>query len=197
MNQLPVYIQSEKINILLVGGGKIALRKLKSLLAAGGKPTIIALQLIDEMREVVQKAELTYYERPYEQGEAASFQLVVVATNCTGVNEQIQADAQQLICRVDDAEKGNAILPATIRKGQLVLTISTGGASPGLTKKIIKQLDEQFDESYSAYIDFLSVVRKQHKGNRKLLQAVVDDRFLLMTEEGRRQEVEKLLEMSD
>lgn len=197
MNQLPIYIHSEKVSVLVVGGGGIALRKLKIFLSAGVNPTIIATTVTDECRKLIEKNNLVYYDRAYEAGDAISFHIVVAATNSATVNEQIQMDARQFICRVDDADKGNIILPATIRRGQLVLAVSTGGASPGLTKKIAKQLNEQFDENYAEYIDFLASVRKQYKGNHSLLQAIINERFLKMTKPERLEELKKLLQLSN
>lgn len=193
MGQLPIYIHSEKITVLLVGGGSIALRKLKSLHAAGAKVDVIATTLSDEFREFVFTHRINCLEKSYELGEATPYDLVITATNDEIVNEAVQKDASHLVCRVDHVEKGNVVIPATIRRGRLVLAVSTGGASPMLAKKIMLQLEKQFDNQYESYLEFLVEIRQTYRGNKQLLQAVVDERFINMSNSDRQKEVLQLI----
>lgn len=197
MNILPLYINSKKIRALLVGGGAIAYRKLKLLIEAEVDVTIIASTSTPAVQELIAQHKITYFKRPYEAGDATDYQLVIAATNVTATNELVQKDATQLFCRVDDATLGNVLLPATVRRGDLVLTVSTGGASPGLTKKISKELANQYDTQYAEYVEFLAFVRKKHKGNKELLKAVIDQRFITMTSNQRMEELLTLIEMSN
>ncbi|MBQ0138341.1 MAG: hypothetical protein KBT36_03520 [Kurthia sp.] len=197
MKVLPLYINSEKIRVLLVGGGNIACRKLKLLIDAGADVTVIAKVLTPQCQALVSEYAITYYERAYEAGEASEYSLVIAATNSLAVNALVEQDANQLVCRVDDAKLGNVLLPATVRRGDLVLTVSTGGASPSLTKKISQELAEQYDIQYADYVDFLSFVRKEHRGNKRILQAVIDSRFVTMPANKRMHELHNLLKLSD
>ncbi len=160
MGQIPIYLNSEQIRILIVGGGKIAYRKCRTLVEAGGQVTVIAQQLLPEFEHYLTEQQISLHKRLYELGEAAQYELVIAATNQTTVNEQIQQDSQAIICRVDDAKKGNGVLPAVVQRGDFVLSI---GTSPIFSSKIKKQLSQQFDAHYESYIAFLQHVRVQYK----------------------------------
>lgn len=136
----------------------------------------------DEFSTYIHTKGLSVALRTYKEGDAAEYDLVIAATNHERVNDLVQRDASKLVCRVDDVEKGNILLPATIRRGALVLTVSTSSASPILVKKIKKDLEQQFDEAYESYVDFLAETRKKYRGNRKLLRALVDEQFINMTD---------------
>lgn len=193
MPYLPVYIHSSKVRVLIVGGGHIALRKLKSIVDSQTKVTVIAMSLSAEFEEFVAMHQISFIEKSYEKGDASGYELVIAATNNTETNNLIQEDAEQLINRVDAVEKGNILLPATIRRGQLVLTVSTGSASPILAKKIKRDLEQQFDDNYTGYIDFLSRVRAKYVGNQAILRAVVDESFINMTDSQREIKLESLV----
>lgn len=192
---LPVYIHSSKMTALIVGGGDIAFRKLRNLVDAKMTVEILTKEMSDELRAYCYQHQINLINKSYETGDANGYELVIAATNNTNINELIQRDAKKLICRVDDAKRGNIILPATIRRNELVIAVSTGGASPGLAKKIKKDLSAIFDERYDSYVEFLAEVRRNHSGNRKLLHAIVDERFINMTKLQRNKELEALIRL--
>lgn len=193
MPYLPVYIHSSKVRVLVVGGGSIALRKLKSIVDSQTKVVVIAMSLSADFQVFVDQHDIQYIEKRYEKGDAKGYEIVIAATNSSETNDLVQEDAEQLINRVDSVEKGNILLPATIRRGQLVLTVSTGSASPMLAKKIKDDLEQQFDDNYTGYITFLSRVRERYIGNRTILRAVVDEDFINMTDSQRENRLESLV----
>lgn len=193
MGQIPIYLNSEKIRILIVGGGKIAYRKCRTLVEAGGQVTVIAQQLLPEFEHYLTEQQISLHKRLYELGEAAQYELVIAATNQTTVNEQIQQDSQAIICRVDDAKKGNGVLPAVVQRGDFVLSIGTNGASPIFSRKIKKQLSQQFDAHYESYIAFLQHVRVQYRGQKEVLEEVTNEIYVHMTDEERNETLQQFV----
>lgn len=193
MPYLPIYIHSSKVRVLVVGGGNIALRKLKNIIDSQTKVAVIAKSFSVEFKEFMALHQIDYTEKPYEKGDASGYELVIAATSHKETNDLIQADADHWINRVDSVEKGNILLPATIRRGEFVLTVSTGSASPLLAKKIKQDLEQQFDEGYESYIKFLSRVREKYSRNHPILRAVVDEEFINMTDTQREFKLESLV----
>lgn len=193
MGQIPVYLNSEKVRILIVGGGKIAYRKCQTLVEAGGHITVVAHEILSEFERYLQRQNIQYEKRSYEAGEANNYELVVAATNNEQINEQVQRDSRAIICRVDQAEKGNAVLPAVVQRGDLVLSIGTNGASPLFSRKIKKQLANQFDTHYESYMTFLQRIRVQYKGQTGILEEVTKEAYVKMTDIEREQALQQFV----
>ena len=98
---------------------------------------------------------------------------MIAATNDQELNVAVKnsASSQQLVLMVDEPEKSDLILPAVLKRGKLTLTVSTSGASPILTKKIKRNLAEQYDSRYQEYVEFLFECRK------KILKEILDPKI--------------------
>ncbi|CAB4866399.1 unannotated protein [freshwater metagenome] len=131
----PVFLDLTGTRVLLVGGGLIAFRKAAGLHAAGAAITVVAPDVRDDLTELAATVE----RRPYQQGEAAGYQLVMTATDSPAVNAQVAADARAAgvwVNSADDPQNCSFILPAVARKGLVTMAISTGGASPALASRL-------------------------------------------------------------
>jgi uroporphyrinogen-III synthase len=138
-------------SVLVIGGGKVAERKVKALLDANVKPTVISPHLRQGLLELKTQGKILHLEKRYETKDLQDIQLVIAATNEKSVNEQIANDAliHNLLCNVvDNPELGNVHTVGTIRRGDLMLTVSTGGKSPALTRYVKEGLEQQFSEKY-------------------------------------------------
>jgi precorrin-2 dehydrogenase / sirohydrochlorin ferrochelatase len=138
-------------SVLVIGGGKVAERKVKALLDAKVKPTVISPHLSQGLLELKTQGKILHLEKRYETKDLQNIQLVIAATNEKSVNEQIANDAliHNLLCNVvDNPELGNVHTVGTIRRGDLMLTVSTGGKSPALTRYVKEGLEQQFSEKY-------------------------------------------------
>lgn len=160
---IPLLIDLKDKEVLVVGGGKIAKRRIESLLEEGAKVTCISLSVPEEFRNFDSK-NFWLVEKKYEPTDLAEMDLVIAATNHDQINERIKRDCEKLkiLCsRVDCHDDSDVIFPAVIRRGRLTLSVSTQGASPSLTKEIAGKLAKQYDESYIEKLDLLSIIRKK------------------------------------
>jgi precorrin-2 dehydrogenase/sirohydrochlorin ferrochelatase len=120
---------------LVVGGGAVALEKIRSLLECGARVTVVAPQVVHELHEL----DVELVRRGYRESDLEGRFLVVAATSTTALNRRVFADAEarSLLCNVVDVpELCSFILPAVLRRDPIVVAVSTGGASPALAQRI-------------------------------------------------------------
>ena len=131
----PIFLDLQGVNVLLVGGGNIAARKAAGLAEAGAVITVVAPEINTDLRTLAAHVE----QRPYRDGEAGNYQLVLTATNDAMVNAQVSSDAKAAgvwVNSADDPQNCSFILPAVARRGLVTMAISTGGASPALASRL-------------------------------------------------------------
>jgi siroheme synthase-like protein len=127
----PVFLDLTGVPVLVVGGGAIALRKATGLVDAGAVVTVVAPVVVPELAHLVAQVHV----RRYADGEAASYQLVITATDDAAVNARVAADArgaQVWANSADDPQNCSFILPAVARASPLSVAVSSDGASPAL-----------------------------------------------------------------
>ncbi len=192
-NYFPIHLNIEFKTVVIVGGGHVAAQKVASLLPAKANIVVVSPTLHDSLLPLSESGQITWREKQFEPRDLDDAILIIAATNDTSVNEAVQEAAQhwQLINRTDVQSESDFITPATVRRGPLVLTVSTSGASPGLARKIKADLEEQFDEIYDDYVCFLQQARlmiaaKFEKGQqrRAALQALLEPSLLEWTRNG-------------
>ena len=147
---------------LVIGGGRVALRKVQGLLDGGASVDVISPQIHPELEAMEKAGQITLHRRQYQTGDIDGARIVIAATDDPEINQAIWHEANQhgcLINVVDDPERSNFIAPAVVRRGDLALSISTGGASPALAAMLRRQLEQQFDDSYEILIEVLSELR--------------------------------------
>ena len=149
---------------VVVGGGRVAARKVAALREAGARPVVISPALCDALQRLVEAEAVDLVAREYEPGDLAGVWLVIAATDDPVINEAVWQEAQAVGCLVnvvDDPARCNFYVPATVRRGALTLSISTGGHSPALAGRIRRALERQFDAAYQPYVDLLGELRPQ------------------------------------
>ena len=122
-------------DVLVVGGGPVAVEKVEGLLTCGARVTVVAPDVAPELEE----AAVTLARREYRTGDLEGRFLVVAATSTTSVNRQVfdDAEARGLLCNVVDVpDLCSFILPAVHRVDPIAVAISTGGASPALAQRL-------------------------------------------------------------
>lgn len=178
----PINLNIDKMKITIIGGGKIAYRKATNFLNFNKTVTVVSNEFIEEFEEIKEKIEMIYdkYDEKYIED---SF-VVVAATNNKQINHEIGVYCNQngkLVNVVDDKELSNFTVPSYVKRGELLLSVSTGGNSPSLSAKIKRELEEKYDESYEEYIELLGLARKKIieenkdiKERRKKIKALID-----------------------
>ena len=162
MDYFPVNLDISGRNCIVIGGGKVALRKILALLDCGGNVTVISPKLEKKLTELVQLQQIIWQNRTYQAGDLQNAFLVIAATDDSVIQEAIfrEADNLNLLVNVADVPRlCTFILPATVRRGDLAISISTSGKSPALAKKLRKELEKQFGEEYDLLLQILGRLR--------------------------------------
>jgi siroheme synthase-like protein len=139
MNSYPVFLQLKDFRCLVVGGGVVALRKVKGLLSAGALPKIIAPEVNVELLLVIEKNKLVWIKRKFKTNDTQGFQLIIAATNNKETNAAIRLEASAvhlLVNDVSDPEGSNFHVPALVSRPPLMLAIGTSGEVPYLSHKL-------------------------------------------------------------
>lgn len=186
MSFMPLLIDLSEKHIVVIGGGKIAERRVKTLLQYIAHLDIVSPHLTETLLRFNAQGTVTWHEKHYEFADIKNADLIVIATNDVTVNNKIkeQVPAHTLLNMSGEANIGNIIFPAIIQRGKLSISVSTNGASPKLTADIVGQLKEQYTENYGAYVDFLydyrQAVKKLNVNEQKkdqLLAEVLSDKY--------------------
>jgi precorrin-2 dehydrogenase/sirohydrochlorin ferrochelatase len=190
----PVFLKVQDKVCLVAGGGSVAARKVKSLLECGATVRIVSPELTPTLRELVEQGRAGWVPEPYSEEALADAFLVVAATGDAAVNRQVAADCERrgLPANIVDApELCSFVVPAVVRRGELVIAVSTGGASPALARRIREQLEAQFDETYSVLPAALGAARDYIRQNvpdpvrrKELLTALGAADLLAVLKEG-------------
>ena len=158
----PVMLDLARVDCLVVGGGRVAERKVESLLEVGAKVTIIAPRVTDELAKLAQAGHVQHVRRPYSAGDVGPFRLVIAATDDARLNAEVAGEARRaglLVNVVDCAPESNFIVPAVLRRGELVIAVSTAGASPAQARRIRERFEEEFGPEWGPYLGLLEEVR--------------------------------------
>lgn len=142
----------EKVRCVVVGGGEVAARKVIELVRGGACPVVISPALAVELEQLYQQHQLEHIARLYEPGDLERAWLVIAATNDRAANAAIAAEATQrgiLVNIADQPSEGNFHTLATVRRGDLLLAVSTSGGSPALAAFLRRDLEQRYGEEYA------------------------------------------------
>ncbi len=149
---------------VVVGGGTVAARKVRGLLAAGARVRIISPKLSLYLQQLVAKTQVEWINRQYHTGDLANAWLVFAATDNPEVQQRILLEAEQTgqpVNVVDRPERCSFQVPAVVRRGDLTLTVSTNGKSPAVSAMIRRKLEDTFGQEYDLLLQLMSHVREQ------------------------------------
>ncbi|HJV78776.1 MAG TPA: bifunctional precorrin-2 dehydrogenase/sirohydrochlorin ferrochelatase [Paludibacter sp.] len=139
MNSYPVFLQLKDFRCLVVGGGNVALRKIKGLLSAGALPQIIAPEVNAELFLLIEMNNLIWVRRKFEKDDTQGFQLIIAATNDMETNAAIRLEASAahlLVNDVTNPEESNFHVPALVSRPPLMLAFGTSGEVPYLSHRL-------------------------------------------------------------
>ena len=158
--QFPINLNLNGRPCLVVGAGPIALRKAEQLLACGADVTVLA----PEIHQRFNNLPVRIVQRSYEADDVVGYRLVITATANRDVDQQIYDEAEAhgiWVNSADDPDRCAFTLPAVVRRGSLMLTVSTGGASPGLSSWLRQRLEREFGEGWADVVSDLALERAQ------------------------------------
>lgn len=187
---------------LVVGGGRVAGQKVRGLLDAGADVTVVAPSISDEITGLAGRgAGVACERRAYRSPEAADYRLVLAATGDPAVNQQVFDDAEAAgvwVNSADDPARCTFVLPARVRRGRLLVTVSTGGHSPALAAWLRERLDAELGEEYDVLIGVLADVRSEIQATGRATEsldwrAALDSGILDLVRAGRLEEAKERL----
>ncbi len=174
MGYYPVFLDLAGRRCLVVGGGNVAVGKVRGLLNAGTDVTVVSPELIPELQGLLREGRFSYQAREYQSGDVDGFDLVMVATDDGAVNGCVAADARAQkiwVNAADDVPNCDFILPSVVRKGQIVVAASTGGASPALARRLREELDAYLSDDFAPLAELLAEVRRELRERRVVVDA--------------------------
>ncbi|WP_413481917.1 NAD(P)-binding protein [Mammaliicoccus vitulinus] len=186
MAYVPLNIDLTNKQIKVIGGGKIAERRVKVLLDSDATIHVISPDLTGNLYQLYLDEKIIWYKKSFESKDLDNDELIISATNQEEVNDVIKKSApiHSLINMVGDAQGGNVIFPGTLKRGKLQISVTSTGASPKLVSNILNDLDKQYPIDYAEYVDFLYECRiiiksldlEKAKKNQ-LLESILSDQY--------------------
>ncbi|MFI5163975.1 MAG: bifunctional precorrin-2 dehydrogenase/sirohydrochlorin ferrochelatase [Bacteroidia bacterium] len=167
----PVFLKLEKLKVLIVGGGNVALEKLNAILnnSPGTDLTLVAPAILPEIAQLAsQHPNIKLKARVFFPGDLFTADLVIAATDDRELNKTVQEEAKKqriLVNVADTPDLCDFYLGSIVRKGDLKIAISTNGKSPTLAKRIKELLNDSFPEDTQNVLDNLHIIRKKLNGN--------------------------------
>ncbi len=184
----PINLDVRGRNCLVVGGGAVGARKVGTLLACGANVTVVSTETAAEIDRLAEAGAVTVERRGFVPEDLEGRFLVIGATDDTGLNRQISSEAEkrQMLCNIADFPEGcNFILPSVVRRGDLLISISTSGTSPAFAKALRKQISAAFGPEYGRFLQLMGALRarllaRSHapEEHKPLFEALIDGGLL-------------------
>ena len=163
----PVFLKLDGHQVLVVGGGNVALAKIRGLVGTGAKIRVVAVRVIVEVEELARGGSIELTQRAFEEADVSGARVVIAATNDAAVNERIMRTCRErdiLVNVVDDPARCDFFVPSVIDRGRLRIAVSTGGSSPGFARRLRLELESRLHPSLGRYVELLASVREQIRG---------------------------------
>src|SRR5262245_19902179 len=202
MRYYPIYLDLKGRKALVVGGGAIAEGKALQLVAAGARVTVVSPELTEALRASVERGEIEYRGGSFIEEDLYGAVLVISATDDRKVNEEVVrvAAARGLLCNVvDQPDLCNFITPALVTRGELQISVSTGGGSPTLTQRVKREVAALIGEEYGALLEIAAEMRAEAKDRitdfdrrKEVLRSYVESDALDLIRAGRLEEAREL-----
>ena len=159
MKYFPINLSIADRKVVVVGGGQVARRKVKALKDCGARVTVISP---DFCASLARAKGVRLIERCYRKSDLQGKCLVVSATDSQAVNRQVWEDATAakiLVNVVDQPALCTFVLPATVSRGDLLITVSTAGGSPALARRIREKIEKEIDPAFADHLSLLKKMR--------------------------------------
>ncbi len=164
MKYYPVYLDVKGKPCLVVGGGDVGTRKVKTLLECKAEVIVVSPEATDDLLNLAQSGTIRLRRRVYRREDLDGMFLVIGATDDAKLNASLSQDAlgRNLLCNIADRpEACNFILPSIVHRGDLIIAVSTSGTSPAFAKSLRKELENRFGPEYADFLHLLGEIRRR------------------------------------
>jgi len=188
MSYYPIFVDLKNKKAVVVGGGLVAQRKIDTLLACGADVHIISRDLTPELQKYLSEGKISLLGREFSENYLKDAFIVIAATDDSALNRMVSKIAREkgmLVNVVDQPMDCNFIVPSVIKRGDLLIAVSTSGKSPAMARRIRERLSRQFGGEYGDFLTLLGKLRKEilSKGlsqeeNSRIFHELVDSPIL-------------------
>ncbi len=204
MRYFPIFLDLKGKTCLVVGGGRVAERKVRNLMKAGARVKVISPRITRGLRDLEDRGKINHRARPFRVGDLKSAHLAIAATDDRQVNEKIflKASASRIpVNVVDDPRHCSFIVPSIISRGEILLAISTGGQSPALARALREKLQKEIGPEYAVMLKMLGAIRKKilplgwgPKRNQKVFRLLLKEDLPSLIRQGKMSVLKGLVE---
>jgi precorrin-2 dehydrogenase/sirohydrochlorin ferrochelatase len=160
----PILVDLQGKKALVVGGGKVAQRKIETLLEHGATVQVVAKELTAALEELRRAGRIEFLGEEFSEAFVDGAFVVFAATDDASLNRRVSRTAQQrslLVNAVDQPADCNFIVPSVLSRGDLVIAVSTSGKSPAFARKVRVELEQSFGEEYGLFLNLMGNLRKE------------------------------------
>ncbi len=202
MPYYPIFLNLQGKKCVVVGGGRVAVRKVKALLDCGADITVISPKPLAEISKLFKTKAIRLLLRNYETGDLKGASLCIAATDVKEINRKVAEASKKkgvLVNIADDLEPSDFIIPSSFRRGHLSVAVSTSGMSPALAKKIRAKLEKNIGMEYAYLLSLIAEMRSEIKKkglqlSAKTWQEALDlDSLILFMKAGQHEEAKAAL----
>ena len=188
MSFYPIMIQLEGMKAVVVGGGLVAQRKIDTLLAYDADVHVVSRELTPKLSKYLEEKRIKLSGHEFKESHLDGAFVVIAATDDPLLNRQVSEKASArglLINAVDQPADCNFIVPSILRRGDLLVAVSTSGKSPAFAKKVREELEEHFGDEYGSFLVLMGCLREEilekklsQEENKQIFQQLVDSPVL-------------------
>jgi precorrin-2 dehydrogenase/sirohydrochlorin ferrochelatase len=203
MRYYPVNLDIRHRDCLVVGGGVVGERKVKTLLECGARVTVIAPDVTEHLHRLASDGRIVLEFRTFQPSDVSDRFLVIGATDDEGANQQISQEASKrgILCNIaDHPEACTFVLPAIVRQGDLLIAVSTSNKSPAVARSIRQALEKEFGPEYAMLLRLMGAIRqrllaesKSPEAHKQVFERILHGGLLEMIRQDRTQDVTALL----
>ena len=198
----PCFLDIRGKKSIVIGGGRVSLRKVKSLLEHGANVEVISPDLCSELDELARTGAIKAVLKKYKSGDIRGAFLAIAATDSNEINQEVADEARRrniLVNVVDKPEHSDFIFPSYLRRGDISIAVSTNGTSPALARKIRTELEQDFGDEYADLVELIKEIRSELRNKSASVngdewqKALELDQLLELLRNGKRKEAKSAL----
>jgi precorrin-2 dehydrogenase/sirohydrochlorin ferrochelatase len=201
MRYYPVFLDLAGKPVVVIGGGEVALRKVEGLLDAGARVTIVSPTLHPDLEPLAAQGRVEHLAREYAPGDLEGYFLAFVGTDDNAVNAVVAREGKERgiwVNAVDDTPNCDFIMPGVVRRGDLIVAVSTSGGSPAMARKMREELETFLTEEYALMLELAAEVRRELRDrdvavDPDVWNAALDVEVKRLLGDGRRDEAKQRL----
>ena len=201
MKVYPVNLNLENKKCFVVGGGKVAARKISGLLDSGAKVEVISPEVCEEILNLATQKKITLIQEKYSAEKILDGVILIAATNNLELNKKILADGRRKNFLVNVVEgESDFFVPSKIQRENFLLTISTSGTSPAFSKFVRENLEREFDKNFVEGLKIISEYRQEvkkilpnHESRKNFWREVLTPSMWKLLKNGELEKVKEIL----